>query len=462
MKEWVPTISTEDGPKYRAIVRALAEDVRSGRLPPGAQLPPQRVLAKQLNVDLTTITRAFNEARKAGLIDATVGRGSFVRGGPASTDELRKLHPSASVDFSMNMPPQPAAAKLVERIQTGLASLTSSPGIFDRLQYQDSAGNLADRAIAAEWLRQRLGPLPVQRVLIAGGAQTALTAILAVVLKPGDVLCVPTLTYPGLRTAAERHGVRLVTVARDTDGIDPEAFQACCQFERPKAIYLVPTLDNPTTATLPASRRAKIADIACAHDVTIIEDDAYGVLPPDAPPPIAAIAGDITWHVATLSKCISPSLRVAYVVAPGTSDAVRLSTELRTISMMAPPLSAALASHWISQGELHEIVTAIRKENGARQAIARETLIGLDYQSQPCGHHLWLKLPAPWQRGELSAHARRLGLTVISSDAFAVGPAPEAIRVSLGAEPDRETLRYGLSVLATLLTHPPGAISTVV
>lgn len=462
MKGWSPTISAEDGPKYRAIVRALAKDVRSGRLPPGAQLPPQRMLAKQLNVDLTTITRAFNEARKAGLIDATVGRGSFVRGAAASAADLRKLHPSASVDFSMNMPPQPPAAKLAERMQTGLASLTGSPGFFDRLQYQDSAGNLVDRAVAAEWLRPRLGSVPVQRVLIAGGAQTALTAILAVALKPGDVLCVPSLTYPGLRTAAERRGLRLVAVASDTDGIDPEAFQEQCRIERPQAIYLVPTLDNPTTATLPVSRRAQIADIARTHDVTIIEDDAYGALPPDAPAPFAAVAGDITWHVATLSKCVSPSLRVAYVVAPGTSEAVRLSAELRTISMMAPPLSAALASQWISQGELQEIVTAIRKENCARQAIARETLIGLDYQSQSCGHHLWLKLPAPWQRGELGTHALQLGLTVISSDAFAISPAPEAIRVSLGAASDRETLRYGLSLLAALLTHPPGAISNIV
>lgn len=462
MKIWSPTISADDGPKYRAIARALAEDVRSGRLPPGTQLPPQRVLAKQLNVDLTTVTRAFNEARRAGLIDATVGRGSFVRGAAVSTTDQRKLHPSASVDFSMNMPPQPAAAKLAERMQFGLARLTSAPGFFDRLQYQDSAGNLADRAVAAEWLHQRLGPVPVQRVLIAGGAQTALTAILAVALRPGDVLCVAAVTYPGLRTAAERRGARLLAVASDAEGIDPDSFQACCQGERPRAMYLVPTLDNPTTATLPASRRARIADIARMHGVLIIEDDAYGALPPDAPAPFAAIAPDVTWHVATLSKCVSPSLRVAYVVAPGTSEAVRLSAELRTISMMAPPLTAALASDWIAQGEMQEIVRAIRKENSARQAIARETLIGLDYQSQPCGHHLWLKLPAAWQRGELGTHARQLGLSVISSDAFAVGPAPEAIRVSLGAAPDHETLRYGLSLLATLLIHPPGAISTVV
>lgn len=462
MESWNPTIAGDAGPKYLAIVRALAEDIRAGRLPPGVRLPPQRVLARHLNVDLTTVTRAFNEARRTGLIDATTGRGSFVRGPAQKVAETRKPDPSGSVDFSMNMPPQPVAARLAERMETGLSRLTGSEGFLDRMQYQDAAGNMADRAAAAQWLGQRLGPLPVQRVLVAGGAQVVLTAVLASVVKPGDALCVPTLTYPGLRMAAERRGVRLVPVACDDEGLDPDAFLERCKAERPRALYLVPTLDNPTTATLPLARRERIAQIAHAHGVAIIEDDAYGALPADGPAPIASLAADITWHVATLSKCVSPGLRIAYVVVPGTNEAVRLSAELRAINMMASPLTAALASLWMAEGELDAIVAFIRQENSLRQSIARETLLGLDVRAQPCGHHLWLRLPEPWRRGEFGAHARHLGLSVILSDAFAVGSAPEAIRVSLGAAPDAETLRYGLSLLATVLAHPPGAISTVV
>ena len=461
-ESWNPTIAGDAGPKYLAIVKALAEDIRAGRLSPGVRLPPQRALARHLNVDLTTVTRAFNEARRTGLIDATAGRGSFVRGPERKVAEARKPDPAGSVDFSMNMPPQPVAARLAERMETGLSRLAGSAGFLDRMQYQDSAGNMADRAAAAQWLGQRLGSLPVQRVLVAGGAQVVLAAVLASIAKAGDAVCVPMLTYPGLRMAAERRGVRLVPVACDDDGLDPDAFLERCEAERPRALYVVPTLDNPTTATLPPARRERIAQIARAHGVVIIEDDAYGALPLDAPAPIAALAPDITWHVATLSKCVSPGLRIAYVAVPGTNEAVRLAAELRAINMMASPLTAALASQWIAGGELDAIVASIRQENGLRQAIARETLHGLDVRANPCGHHLWLRLPEPWRRDEFGAHARHLGLSVILSDAFAVGSAPEAIRVSLGAAPDAETLRYGLSLLATLLAHPPGAISTVV
>jgi DNA-binding transcriptional MocR family regulator len=462
MESWNPTIAGDAGPKYLAIVKALAEDIRAGRLPPGVRLPPQRALAKHLNVDLTTVTRAFNEARRTGLIDAITGRGSFVRGSAPSAIEVRRADPSGSVDFSMNMPPQPAAARLAERMEAGLSRLSGSLGFLDRMQYQDSAGNMADRVAAGQWLGRRLGPLPTHRVLVGGGAQVVLSAVLAAVLKPGDALCVPALTYPGLRMAAERRGVRLVPVSCDAEGLDPEAFLESCRAERPRALYLVPTLDNPTTATLPMARRERIAELARSHGVAIIEDDAYGALPPEAPAPIAALAGDITWHIATLSKCVSPGLRIAYVAVPGTNEAVRLAAELRAINMMASPLTAALASQWIADGDLDAVVAAIRQENGLRQAVAREALEGLDVTAHPCGHHLWLRLPEPWRRGEFGAHARQLGLSVILSDAFAVGPAPEAIRVSLGAAPDAETLRYGLSLLATLLAHPPGAISTVV
>ncbi|GMA74299.1 hypothetical protein GCM10025880_07160 [Methylorubrum aminovorans] len=317
MESWNPTIAGDAGPKYLAIVKALAEDIRAGRLPPGVRLPPQRALAKHLNVDLTTVTRAFNEARRTGLIDATAGRGSFVRRLPPPPAEMRRPDPSGSVDLSMNMPPQPAAARLAERMEAGLSRLAGSPGFFDRMQYQDSAGNMADRTAAAHWLGVRLGLLPVHRVLVAGGAQVVLAAVLAAMLRPGDPLCVPALTYPGLRMAAERRGIRLVPVPCDADGLDPDAFLESCKAERPRALYLVPTLDNPTTATLPLARRERIAEVARSHGVAVIEDDAYGALPPDAPPPIASLAADITWHIATLSKCVSPACASPTSPCPG-------------------------------------------------------------------------------------------------------------------------------------------------
>lgn len=459
MLSWRPRLEGGKGPLYLAIAEALLADIQSGRLAPGHRLPPQRLLAKELGVDLTTVTRAFNEARKRGLIEGKTGSGSFVR---LPGRDVVSLDEGPLVDLSMNMPPQPTEAKLRERIQSGLASILSAPQGLLRLHYQDSAGAGPDRIAGARWLGQRLGPLPVERVMVVAGAQAALFAILRTLLQPGEVLCAPALTYPGLKAAAEQLNLRLAPITLGPDGIEPDAFEEVCRRDKPRALYCVPTLHNPTTATMSLERREEVAKIARRYGVSIIEDDAYGALPLNAPPPIAALAPDITWHVATLSKCVTPALRTAYVATPGLRETLQLTAEIRVATLMAPPLMAGLASQWILDGTLNDITAAIRRESIDRQTMARRILRGLDIQAEPEGHHLWLALPPQWQRGDLSHHARQSGLALVPSDVFAIGRAPEAIRVSLGAAPSRAALERGLGVLATLLAHSPGTLSSIV
>lgn len=459
---WTPQVGPNGGPKYLAIVEALAADIRSGRLTPGERLPPQRLLARRLGVDLTTVTRAFNEARRRGLIEAAAGRGSFVRV-PAAPDRAPAGAHDTAVDMSMNAPPQPSAARLAERLREGVGDVLAAPDGLLRLHYQDSAGAAPDRAAGARWLGRRLGSVSSDRVLVVGGAQSALFAIVAALLRPGDALCAGALTYPGLRAVAEQRGVRLLPIPLDEEGLDPAAFDEACRRERPRALYCVPTLDNPTTATMPAGRRAAIVATARRHGVAIVEDDAYGALPSEAPAPLAALGPDLVWHVASLSKCATPALRVAYVAAPDLAQTLRLAAEVRVTSLMAPPLMAAVASRWALDGTLEEITTAIRAENVARQRIAREALEGADFAAHPEGHHLWLRLPEPWRRAEFVAHARRSGLALVASDAFAVTPAPpEAVRVSLGITRDRDVLARALKLLSALLTRRPTAASTIV
>ena len=274
--------------------------------------------------------------------------------------------------------------------------------------------------------------------MLAGGAQTALYAIEWILAQPGDAICVPDLTYPGLRAIAEQLKVRLVPVTMDGEGFDPDVLDEVCRRERPKAIYCVPTIHNPTTATMSPARREAIAGVAGRHGVFIIEDDAYGALPRQVPPPIAALAPEITWHIATLSKCVTPALRTAYVVTPRLADTLRLAAEIRAMTLMVPPLMAALASKWILDGTLDAITAAIREESAARQAIAQRVLHGLEFRAHPEGHHLWLTLPDRWRRADLNMYARQSGLALVASDAFAVGPSGRHPRIPrCGAEPGR-------------------------
>lgn len=241
-----------------------------------------------------------------------------------------------------------------------------------------------------------------------------------------------------------------------TNGIIADSFEERCQLAAPKALYIVPSIDNPTTATLPESRRHKIVKIARRHRVAIIEDDPYSSLRKDAPVSFAEIAPELTWHIETLSKCATPALRIAYVLAPSDAQALRLAGVLRAMNLMAPPLNAAVASRWITTGRLDDIRKAIRDEAAARQTIARSLLGRFAYSADPHGHHLWLKMPPYWRAAEAFAnHAERAGFAVVPSSAFAFsGIVPEAVRISLGVAADRESLFQALKLLAELLEQP--------
>jgi DNA-binding transcriptional MocR family regulator len=454
---WTPPIDGIAGPKYLAIVEALAAAIGSGQLAVGDRLPPQRALAEALGLDLTTVTRAFTEARRRGLVEAQTGRGTFVRARPRQAPPMR----TPLLDLRLNLPPQPPSAQLPQRIAAGIAALMAAPDAAAQLQYHESGGLAAHRATAARYLAARLGPLAAERVLIASGAQNALAALLDLLLHPGDVIATGVTTYPGVKAIAMQRGFHLQPLAMDEEGIEPEAFQALCRSFAPKLLYCVPAIDSPTTATMSAARRRDIAAIADRNGVLLVEDDAYGALPHAKLPSLVSLLPSRTWHVASLSKCATPALRIACVVAPDAVQADHLSAVLRATSLMPPPLMAALAASWMDSGTLDQITDAIRSENVARQAIVRRALDGIPYAACAEGHHLWLQLPPFWRRAEFVAQALQSGLSVVPSDAFAVGPdAPEAVRISIGAVPDRTLLETAFERLSALLRgqRPAAAI----
>jgi DNA-binding transcriptional MocR family regulator len=441
--------------KYLGIVEALEADLRSGRVRPGDRLPPQRAIAEALGVDLTTVTRAFNEARRRGLVDAQAGRGSFVREG-LNTDRSFGRHDGASIiDLSMNVPPLPAAIDLRKAIPRGIADVLSNPRGMLHLHYQESTGSEADRFTAAAWLARRMETSSPSRILVAGGAQAALFAICESELRSGDTIAASSLTYPGFKAVATQKGLMVAPLAIDEGGIIPDSFEEICRTKAPRALYVIPSIDNPTTTTLSEDRRRKLVATARQHKVIIIEDDPYAPLRPQTTPAFFSLAGDITWHIATLSKCATPALRVAYVVAPGDTQAVRLASVLRATTLMAPPLMVALASQWIAGGMLDEITTAIREENAERQKLAAAIFGDAQFAADPHGHHLWLWMPPHWRATHFAEHADRSGVTIVPSSTFSVAAIPtEGVRVSLGAAPDRTTLEKALSLLANLISQP--------
>ena len=455
MRSWKARIETDAKTKYLGIVEALEADIYSGYVKAGDRLPPQRAVAEALNVDLTTVTRAFNEARRRGLIDATIGRGSFVRHHVESKLISHISTARPLLDLSMNNPPQPESAGLQQHIPQGIAQLISGADRILQLHYQDSAGNPHDRSAAAGWLAQSINNVTTERTLITGGAQAALYAILQSMAQAGDIIACGEFVYPGLKSAAEQLQLALQPLSMDEEGVLPDAFEQACRQYPIKVIYLVPTMDNPTTATMSLNRRQQIVAIAHEYDITIIEDDPYSPLLENAETALFDLAADRTWYIRTLSKCITPALRLAYVIAPSNSHALGLANVLRAISVMASPLMAALVSRWIHDGRINRFSEAIREENQQRQQIAKQLLAGMDFSSNEAGHHIWLQLPSCWQANAFAEQATVLGVSVVACNSFGFSDRQrQAVRLSLGLTPDHATLSQALSILRGLLIQP--------
>ncbi|MGF6175782.1 PLP-dependent aminotransferase family protein [Ensifer sp. 4252] len=459
MTIWLPAIRKANGPLYIAIADAIAADIAEGRLSEGTRLPPQRALARALGIDFTTVSRAYNEARHRGLVEGRVGQGTYVK-----ARRMKGLQPAADglVDMSMNLPPLFDDAALTMRLWSDISSLQVEHGLDLLMRYQAPGGALHNRAVGASWLQPRLGEIPAERVLICAGAQSALLATISCLAKPGEAIASEAMAYPGLRALTAHLGIDLVGVPIDENGIIPEQLEVIFKSRKLKALYCNPTLHNPTTSTLPLERRKAIVAIARSHGVAIIEDDAYGAIPVAVPTPLAALAPDLVYHIAGLAKCLSPALRIGYLVVPDRQSCVRIEGAIRATSGMAPPFNAAVATRWIEDGTASEVLFAIRREVTIRQAMVSRLLPKDFIQTDQEGFHLWLHLPAPWTRGDFSGRLRASGISVVASDAFALGPAPEAVRLGLGAARTHEELQRSLMTIADLLEQSPTASSLVV
>jgi DNA-binding transcriptional MocR family regulator len=451
--DWLPTIADRTGPLYLRIVDALTSDIDAGRLRRGQILPTHRALAKALGIDLTTVTRAYAEARQRGLTEARVGQGTFV----AETAAEVHLPPlaRAEIDLSMNLPPQPAEADLEGRVARGVAALSREVGLARYLTYRPAGGSEEERAIAAAWLCARLPGIDARRLVLSAGTQAALAAMLGSLAKPGDTVLTEALTYPGFRTAAALFRLTVIGVAMDQHGVMPDALASACRRHKPRLIYLTPAIHNPTTASMTAARRKQVAAVIEKANVVLIEDDAYGQLDPEQAT-LASLIPERTYLAASLSKCIAPGLRVSLVAAPDAGAAARLAGALGATTQMSTPLTAALATRWLRDGSADTIIAAIRAEATFRQTLAARALAGHRFAAHRHGHHLWVPLPSGWSRAEFIGHVERRGLAVVASDAFCVTPeVPHAIRVSLGAVPSRADLVRGLDILAAALGNAP-------
>lgn len=451
LAQWKEEIDRSPNAIYLTLADALALSIRKGVLQEGDKLPPQRTIAKHLGTNLTTITRAFTEARRRGLIDATVGRGTFVRIG-AGESHWRHTGP-AVVDLTMNLPPIPQDPPLQRIIQNDLAAILKQQDLNSLMSYRVTGGTVAERQLGAKWIEPVIGPRRTDEILVSPGAQSALAAIVSTHTQPGDIIVTDRIAYPGIRTIAAQFGLMLVGVESDAEGMMPEQLDRACSEHHPRLLYCIPTIHNPTTATMSLQRRKDILAVAQHHHLTIAEDDPYSMLMENPLPALAALDHGRVSYIATLAKTLSPGLRTAYVALPNPDMARRVTAAIRALALTNAGLLSALAARWMQTGQAQAILHGIQKELCLRQSVARR-ILGEGHCSNPNGPHVWLKLPDWWGSADFVAYARRRGLALVPSTVFTIsGEPPQRARIALGSASDVASLEESLHGVLSVLQH---------
>ncbi|MFD1661141.1 PLP-dependent aminotransferase family protein [Streptomyces caeni] len=443
---------------YRRIADRIAAEIAAGRPGPGERLPPQRQFARRHGIAASTAGRVYGELVRRGLVVGEVGRGTFVRASPMPSGQaLAEPATTAPVNLELNYPSAPGQPEL---LAAGLAPLLRPDVLAEATRPAPAVGTPAAREAAAGLLATGGWRPAPDRLLFAGNARQAVAGALAALVRPGGRVGVEWLTYPLVKDIAARLGAVLVPLAMDEQGLRPDALAAAHRSTPLSAVYVQPTLHNPTSVTMGPARRRRLADTVRDLRLPVVEDRIWSFLcGPDGGEPLAARAPERTYVVDGLSKRVAPGLTVGFLVVPE-GHGEETAAALRSGGWTAGRFALEAAVRWIGDGTVARLVEAKRADAGARQRLVARHLDGFAVRSDPRAYYAWWRLPRPWRADVFAAAAARRGIAVTPGPAFAAGgrgadgAAPDCVRLGLASAAPPELERALRTLAAVARAHP--------
>jgi DNA-binding transcriptional MocR family regulator len=464
---WQPSLPEGLKPKYKAVVASIRQGIADAALARGDKLPPVRELAWQLGITPGTVARAYTILTDEGVLEAEVGRGTFVaREMPQERPPYRLeidsvIHGEGGDSDVVNLfsphLPNGGQADLIRRL---LAEVAANPpsGV---MHYPSRRGAQAARAGMLQWLRGTpIGPLDESDIVLSHGGQNAIMLVYQTVLKGRrPVVFVEELCYPGFRRAADVLRVDVVPIAMDDRGVIPEALAAAAERNPDGQILCTsPEVHSPTCGFTPVERREEIVGVARRFDLQIMEDDCYR-MGRSKGPGYRALAPERGWYITSLSKSITPALRIGCAIGPkAMSGALHTSAEHSFFGLATPitDLAAALLVH----PDLDGIMQRAREGVGLYVRAAVNILGGYDLHWREDVPFVWLHLPAGWRASAFCRAAENAGVRVRAADEFAARTAnvPHAVRMAINAGVSLRSFEAAMVRLRDLLDNPRNEI----
>ncbi len=394
------------------------------------------------------------------------------------SDATRRVQPSAIRElFALLSKPGivslaggfPSAAGLdIEGLReaTKRATVLSSTDAF---QYGSSEGYLPLRELIVQRASERGTRLAAADTVITTGSQQALDLVTRVLVNPGDRVLVEASTFPGALQAFRFQGAALSAVQTNDAGM--QDLEALIIAQRPKLFYLIPNFANPSGATMSLRRRKHILSLAKTHRFHVVEDDAYGELYFNEPPPPSLFAlateEEREWvvHISSFSKILAPGLRLAWMSAP--AELLRHIVVAKQLSdVHAPTFAQLVAFHYLHAGSLEPALCRIRQHYRS-QALAMGRSIKAELGDTPFiadepegGMFYWARMPGV-DTSALLEHAVAHGVAYVPGAPFYAGEADTSrLRLSFSTATP-EQIGEGIRRLARSVHHmnvpAPGA-----
>jgi 2-aminoadipate transaminase len=462
----------DDEPLYLQIKHQIRDLILAGDLPPGTRLPAERKLATSLGVNRTTVSTAYQELAADGLVEGQVGRGTVVCASPDT-------HGHGTEDYASQPLPwgeffvtgQGAHDSLVRdlvalcarRDVISLAGGVPDPDLYpvepfaqatdtvlrrhgqSLLQYCPTEGHLPFRETLAELAAERGIVASPANILVLAGSQQGLDLVARILVEPGDLVLVEVPSYLGALGVFREAGARLLGVPVDEEGMRTDILERLLARHRPQLIYTLPTFQNPSGHVMSADRRHALVSLAQHYQVPILEDDPYGEVYFDDPPPPPVKSFDRHGHViylSTFSKILFPGIRIGWLVAPR-PVVDRLALRKQHADLHSNTLAQWALDEFIRQGCLHEHLATVRqayphKCRAMLAALRDHVPRGLRWNEPAGGFNLWCHLEQGLRSRDLLVEAGQRHVAFVAGEAFhADGGGQDALRLNYSYQSGR-------------------------
>lgn len=441
---WIPHKPTDNTPMYKSFAMQLEEAILSFSLAPNTLLPPQRELADYLDVNLSTITKAYKICEQKGYIYAITGKGTFV-----SPNALLYKSFAFSSEKHINLKtvePFHASDHLVE---TAIKRIVERPSFKHLLTYQKSDLSDYHKLIAAKYMQSLNVPATLENIIIATGSQNALTIAMLSVFHAGDCIAVDTFTYHHFKMLANFLRIQLYPVDNDLFGMIPDKLDFTCKRYNIQGIYLMPSCSNPTAIELPIERRKELVAIISKHQLFVLEDDSYRFLANTNCPTFYELLPYQTIYINSTTKSLSSGIRIAYLLYPAKLRKQLINGECAT-NLHYTYLDAEIISELINSGDYIKIQLS-KRENAKKRNDLYNSIFGIrKANTNPYTFYRWFYIGSCNQ--PLIEELHKNNISVMESQLFNAGTdnADHYIRIALSSETEIVTLENALKTLSDI------------